>query len=91
MQADAVKTALTLTDEQTTKVYTILLVTSKQTDSLRTANAGGDRTAMMGLMKPISDARDAKIKSVLTPEQTVQFEAKKGELFMNRRPAPIQQ
>lgn len=93
MQADAVKTSLTLTDEQTTKVYTILLVTSKQTDSLRTANAGGDRTAMMGLMKPISDARDAKIKAVLTPEQAVQFEAKKGELFMNRRPAqaPVQQ
>jgi hypothetical protein len=90
-QADAVKTALTLTEEQNAKVYAILLVTSKQIDSVMTANAGGDRSAMMGLMKPISDARDAKIKTVLTPDQAVQFEAKKADLFSFRRPAPVQQ
>ena len=92
MQVDAVKTALTLTDDQVTKVTAILAATTKQTDSLRTANQGGDRTAMMGLMKPISDARDAKIKAILTADQAKIFEEKKAELFTFRRPAaPAQQ
>ena len=92
MQVDQVKTALTLTDDQVTKVTAILAATTKQTDSLRTANQGGDRTAMMGLMKPISDARDAQIKAILTPDQATVFEAKKAELFSFRRPqAPAQQ
>jgi len=88
MQVDAVKTALTLTDDQTSKVTAILAATAKRTDSLRQANQGGDRTAMMGLMKPISDARDAQIKAVLTPDQAKIFEDKKAELFSFRRPAP---
>jgi len=92
MQVDQVKAALTLTDDQVTKVTAILAATAKKTDSLRTANQGGDRTAMMGLMKPISDARDAKIKAVLTPDQAKIFEDKKAELFSFRRPAaPAQQ
>ena len=92
MQVEAVKTALILTDEQTAKVTVILASTAKQTDSIRTANQGGDRTAMMGLMKPFTDARDAKIKVILTPEQAKVFEEKKAELFSFRRPqAPAQQ
>ena len=92
MQVDAVKAALTLTDDQTTKVTAILAATAKRTDSLRQANQGGDRTAMMGLMKPISDARDAKIKAVLTPDQAKIFDDKKADLFRFRRPAaPSQQ
>src|ERR1035437_2479056 len=92
MQVEAVKTALILTDQQTAKVTVILASTAKQTDSIRTANQGGDRTAMMGLMKPFTDARDAKIKVILTPEQAKVFEEKKAELFSFRRPqAPAQQ
>lgn len=92
MQVEAVKTALILNDEQTAKVTVILATTAKQTDSVRTANQGGDRTAMMGLMKPFTDARDAKIKVILTPEQAKVFEEKKAELFSFRRPqAPAQQ
>jgi len=92
MQVDAAKTALTLTDDQVTKVTAILAATTKQTDSIRTANQGGDRTAMQGMMKPISDARDAKIKAVLTADQAKIFEEKKAELFSFRRPqAPAQQ
>jgi periplasmic protein CpxP/Spy len=92
MQVDQVKTALTLTDEQVTKVTAILAATTKQTDSVRAANQGGDRTAMMGMMKPFSDARDAKIKAILTPDQAKIFEEKKAELFSFRRPAaPAQQ
>jgi hypothetical protein len=92
MQVDAVKTALTLTDDQTTKVTSILAATAKRTDSLRQANQGGDRSAMMGLMKPISESRNAQIKAVLTPDQAKIFEDKKAELFSFRRPAaPAQQ
>ena len=92
MQVDAVKAALTLTDDQVTKVTAILAATTKKTDSLRAANQGGDRTAMQGLMKPISDARDAKIKAILTADQAKIFEDKKAEMFSFRRPpAPAQQ
>jgi hypothetical protein len=92
MQVEQVKTALTLTDDQVTKVTAILAATAKRTDSLRTANQGGDRTAMMGMMKPISDSRDAQIKAVLTADQAKIFDEKKAELFSFRRPqAPAQQ
>jgi len=92
MQVDAVKTALTLTDDQVTKVTAILAATTKKSDSLRaTLTPGGDRTAMMATMKPITDARDAKIKAVLTPDQAKIFEEKKADLFSFRRPAPAQQ
>ncbi|MDP4240691.1 MAG: hypothetical protein Q8904_14605 [Bacteroidota bacterium] len=93
MQADAVKTALSLNDDQTAKVVTILIATSKKVDSLRTANQGGDRQAMMTAMKPISDARDAQIKAILTPDQATKFDAQKATLFGFRRPAqaPAQQ
>ncbi|MDP4291923.1 MAG: hypothetical protein Q8908_12640, partial [Bacteroidota bacterium] len=73
MQAEAVKTALSLNDDQTAKVVTILIATSKKVDSLRTANQGGDRQAMMTAMKPINDARDAQIKAILTPDQATKF------------------
>lgn len=88
MQIENIKTTLKLTDAQVTKVTAIMAATAKKTDSLRTANQGGDRSAMMGLMKPISEARDAKIKAVLTPEQVTVFDAKKAEFFNFRRPAP---
>ena len=91
MQADRFKTALTLTEEQTTKVYEIVLSAAKQMDSLRSANPGGDRASMMETMKPINAARDVKLKAVLTPEQATTYEAKKAELT-GRRPtvAPVQ-
>jgi len=92
MQIDALKTALTLTDDQVVKATAILQATTKKTDSLRAANQGGDMTAMRAAMQPISDARDAKIKAILTPDQQPIFEAKKAELFSFRRPqAPAQQ
>ena len=92
MQAEAVKTALTLTDDQTAKVVTILLAVRKQQDSIRTANPDMDRAAQMEKMTPLNAARDAKIKAILTPAQVPVFEAKKAELFTFRRPqAPAQQ
>jgi protein CpxP len=92
MQADAVKTALTLTDDQTAKVTVILLGVRKQQDSVRAANPDADRTALMEKMTAFNAGRDAKIKALLTPEQATQFEAKKADLFTFRRPAaPAQQ
>ena len=91
MQADAVKTALTLTDDQTAKITVILLGVRKQQDSLRTANPDADRTVLMEKMTAFNAARDAKIKALLTPEQATQFEAKKADLFTFRRPAAPQQ
>ena len=86
MQADAVKTALTLTDDQTAKVVVILLDVRKKQDSVRTANPDMDRTALMEKMTAFNAARDAKIKALLTPAQATTFEAKKAELFSFRRP-----
>ena len=86
MQIERIKTTLTLTDEQTTKLTTIMAATAKINDSLRTANQGGDRAAMMEKMKPYSDARDAKIKAILTADQVTVFDEKKAELFSFRRP-----
>ena|ERR1035437_835548 len=80
LQADKIKTALVLTEEQSAKVYTILLVTTKQKDSVISKNAGTDATTLITLLKPFNETRDLKIKTVLTPEQAVQYEAKKAEL-----------
>jgi len=92
MQADGIKTALTLTDDQTAKVVVILTAVRKSQDSLRTANPDlmQDRAAMTAKMQPMNDARDAKIKAILTPAQLPVFEAKKAELFSFRRPQPQQ-
>lgn len=91
MQIEKIKTTLTLTDEQTTKLTAIMAATAKINDSLRAANQGGDRAAMQEKMKPYSDARNAKIKAILTSDQVKIFEDKKAELFGFRRPAPAQQ
>ena len=93
-QGEAAKTALTLTDDQTAKVVTILLNVRKQMDSIRTANTGADQATMMPKMTALNAARDAKIKAILTPAQQTVFEAKKAEIFPMRggRPAaPAQQ
>ena len=86
MQIEKIKTTLTLTDEQTTKLTAIMAATALQTDSLRKANQGGDRAAMMEKMKPYSDARNAKIEAILTADQAKVFDEKKAELFSFRRP-----
>jgi protein CpxP len=80
-QVEVVKTGLSLNDDQATKVSEILVGIKSQTDSLRTANKGGDKKALNKLLKPIRNTRDAKIKAILTPEQATQYEAKKTEFF----------
>ncbi|MDB5030312.1 hypothetical protein [Mucilaginibacter sp.] len=76
--AAALKTSLTLNDDQTAKVKTIYEVQAKSMDSLRTAmTAGGDapdRAAMMAKRTPITNATNAKIKAILTADQAATFQ-----------------
>jgi len=68
-QATQLKTSLSLTDDQTTKITAILTAQGKSMDSLR--NAGGDfRTAMM----PLRQKYTAQIKAVLTPDQATAYD-----------------
>ena len=80
MQADKINTALVLTKDQADKVYAVILETVKLKDSVITKNAGSDATTLMGVITPINDARDSKIKAILTPDQALQYDAKKTEL-----------
>jgi protein CpxP len=73
-QAAALKTTLSLTDDQTTKVTAIYEASAKSNDSLRTAMAGGDRAAMRPAMMTIRTATNAKIKAILTPDQAATFQ-----------------
>ena len=67
-QVEALKTSLTLTDDQSAKVLGIYTAQGKVMDSLRTA-ANGDfqsmRPAMTAMRKKTSD----KVLALLTPEQ----------------------
>lgn len=88
-QTDKIATALTLSQDQSDKVYAVILETIKQKDSVITKNAGSDATTLMGAITPINEARDAKIKAILTPDQALQYDAKKNELT-NMVPTPAQ-
>jgi hypothetical protein len=80
LQTDKITAALVLTQDQSDKVFAVILETIKQKDSVITKNAGSDATTLMGAITPINDARDVKIKAILTPEQALQYDAKKTEL-----------
>jgi Spy/CpxP family protein refolding chaperone len=81
LQADNIKTALVLNEEQNTKVYAIVLASAASTDSLKKANPGPATPEFNNAKIAINVSRDSNIKAVLTPEQATQFEAKKAELF----------
>jgi len=80
IQTDKITTSLALTQDQNVKVYAVVLETVKQKDSVITKNAGSDATTMMGAITPINEAFDIKIKAILTPDQVLQYDAKKTEL-----------
>jgi periplasmic protein CpxP/Spy len=74
-RAAALKTSLSLTDEQTAKITTIYTARQKSVDSLMTAlNASGDFQSIMTKMQPLSVAGNAKIKALLTPDQAAAFQ-----------------
>ena len=67
-QAARMKTSLSLNDDQTAKITTILTAQAKSRDSVMTAS-NGDRAAMRTAMTPITEKYNAQIKAVLTPDQ----------------------
>lgn len=67
---------LALTEDQKTKITTIVLSHRKSMDSLRNAaSAGTDRQAMRSKMQPLQKAHQEKIKQVLTDAQKKTYEA----------------
>ena len=74
-QLERLKTQITgITDAQSTKLLAIYAASAKRTDSLRTA-LGDDRAAYREKSQPITAARSAQIKAVLTADQQKAFDA----------------
>lgn len=74
-QVDRLKTQITgITDDQSAKIAVIYTAAAKSQDSLRTANAGGDRAAMRPARTALTAATNAKIKAVLTADQATAFQ-----------------
>jgi protein CpxP len=67
-QVEALKTSLTLTDDQSAKVLAIYTAQGKVMDSLRTA-ANGDYQSMRPAMTAMRKKTSDKILTLLTPEQ----------------------
>ncbi len=84
-QAKALKDSLGLTDEQTTKVTTILKDAREEMTTLMSQN-NGDRDAMRDSMQVIQKKSDAQIKTVLTAKQSKKYDA-----LVNARRARMQQ
>jgi len=72
-QAKQLQTQLKLSDDQTTKITSIMQMQSTKLDSIRTA-ANGDRDAMRSGMMSVRQAMMPKIKAVLTPEQVTAYD-----------------
>ena len=73
-QVAALKTQLTLNDDQAAKVTAIYQARSKTIDSIRMNATGNDMQAMFKKIVPVYTIANDKIKKVLTPEQTAIFQ-----------------
>ncbi|MGI4022576.1 MAG: hypothetical protein ACRYFA_13805 [Janthinobacterium lividum] len=72
-QAKQLQTQLKLSDDQTTKITSIMQMQSTKLDSVRTAS-NGDRQAMMQGMMPIRQMTSTKVKALLTADQSVAYD-----------------
>jgi protein CpxP len=63
------KDSLSLTSDQVAKATVIFTSQAKSQDSLRTANAGGDRAAMRPAQTALRKATTDKIMAILTADQ----------------------
>lgn len=79
------KDSLALTTDQVVKVTAIFAAQAKSQDSLRTANAGGDRAAMRPAQIALRKATNEKIKAILTPEQAEQFKKQQAAQAARQR------
>lgn len=67
------KDSLSLTTDQVAKVTAIFAAQAKTQDSIRTANAGGDRAAMRPAQIALRKATNEKITAILTAEQAEKY------------------
>jgi protein CpxP len=75
-KADKLKTELSLTDEQCTQVYQAQLEKITQMKAIKAKNLE-DKKAKAKEMKPVNEAFQTKMKSILTPEQLTKWEEMK--------------
>ena len=74
-QLERLKTQITgISDAQSTKLLAVYAASAKRSDSLRTA-LNGDFASMREKSAPITAARTAQIKAVLTADQQKAFDA----------------
>ncbi|RZA00814.1 MAG: hypothetical protein EOP47_12830 [Sphingobacteriaceae bacterium] len=88
-QAEALKTSLSLTADQVTKVTAVYTAQGKKRDSLFQAGGGpgggGDMQAMMATFTKMTDETNAKIKAILTPQQQPIFQKQVDEMAERRK------
>lgn len=72
-RAKQMQTGLKLSDDQTSKITSILTMQNTKMDSIRTA-ANGDRDAMMQAMRPMREESNKKIMAILTPDQQTAYD-----------------
>lgn len=70
--AKQLQVMLKLTDDQTTKITSILKTQATKLDALNTA-AKGDRSRMRTAVISIRTSTNDKIKAILTPDQVVAY------------------
>ena len=85
-QVERLKTALSLNDDQATKIKVIYEAQAKTFDSLRTAaGENADRAELMKKRAPLTAATNAKIKALLTADQATAFQKTLDEQAARQR------
>ena len=77
-RAADLKTKLELTDEQSQKIEAIFVETQQKSKEIRDSTSG-NREEMMKAIKPLNEAADKKIDSILTDKQKEQYAKIKKE------------
>lgn len=71
---------LALTPEQTTKLKPIILARVTEQAAIREKIQNGDRQALMGEFRKLNEKYNAQIKTVLTAEQYIKYEASQAQM-----------
>ena len=78
LQTDWMKTNLSLDEKATEAVSAINLKYAKETQALM--DSGGPKLGKMMTFRRNSDAKDAEMRALMTPEQYSQYEQKKTQM-----------